>query len=137
MSITKSIQPKKQRKALFNMPLHLRNRLVTAPLSKELREKYGVRNMPVKVGDTVKVVRGDNRGKEGKVTRVNRERGWIFIEGLTREKASGTPSFIPIHASKVIITKLDLKDKERRKIIEKRSGKAVEAEETKEEGEKQ
>lgn len=138
MSLTKSIQPKKQRKLLFKMPLHLRKKLVVAPLSKELRNKYGVRNMPVKEGDTVKVVRGDNAGKEGKVVKVNRKRGWIFIEGLTREKASGTPVFIPIHASKVVITKLDLKDKERKAIIERRTGKTVEVEEEKKkEGDKQ
>ncbi|PNV81534.1 MAG: 50S ribosomal protein L24 [Fervidicoccus sp.] len=136
MSMTKSIHPKKQRKFLFQMPLHLRKKLVVAPLSRELREKHGVRNMSVKEGDTVKVVRGDNVGKEGKVVKVNRKRGWIFIEGLTREKASGTPAFIPIHASKVVITKLDLKDKERKAIIERKTGKAVEEEEKKE-GDKQ
>jgi len=133
MAITKSIHPKKQRKQLYEMPLHLRKKLIVAPLSDELREKYGVRNLPVKKGDTVKVVRGDNAGKEGKVVKVNTARGWVFIEGLTREKASGTPAFIPIHASKVVITKLDLKDKERKAVIERRTGKSVEAEEAKEE----
>uniref|UniRef100_A0A7J3SKP8 Large ribosomal subunit protein uL24 n=1 Tax=Fervidicoccus fontis TaxID=683846 RepID=A0A7J3SKP8_9CREN len=137
MSITSSIHPKKQRKSLFNMPKHLRKKVISAPLSEELRNKYNVRSLPVKAGDTVKVVRGDNAGKEGKVTRVNRGNGWVFIEGLTREKANGTPTFIPIHASKVVITKLDLKDKERKAMIERASGRPVEAEEEKKEGEKQ
>lgn len=37
-------QPRKQRKFLYNAPLHLRGgKIMSAPLSKELREKYGVR----------------------------------------------------------------------------------------------
>lgn len=133
MSKTISIKPSKQRKAQLNAPLHKREKLVSAPLSKELRNKYGIRNLPVRVGDTVKVVRGSYAGKEGKVVKVIRKTQRLHIEGLTRERADGTPVYIPIHASKVVITKLELKDEERKKIIERRTGKAVaeEKEETK------
>merc|ERR1712096_179403 len=48
----------KSRKRHFSAPSHIRRRLMSAPLSKELRTKYGVRSMPVRKDDEVQVVRG-------------------------------------------------------------------------------
>ncbi len=126
MGFTISDQPRKQRKALYNAPLHLRRKLLTAPLSKELREKYGVKRLPVRKGDEVRIVRGAYAGMEGKVNRVDLRKVRIYIDGVTRERSDGTPVFIPIHPSKVEIIKLDLSDEERRKIIERRKGRIVE-----------
>lgn len=124
--LTLSRQPRKQRKAYYNAPLHKRQKLVTAPLSRELREKYGVKRLPVRKGDKVRVTRGDSKGTEGEVVRVDLRRYRIFIDGVTIEKADKTPVFKPIHPSKVEITDLKLDDW-RRKIIERR-GQAVEEE---------
>jgi len=117
-----SKQPKKQRKFLHNAPLHLRQKLMSAPLSRELREKYGVRNLPVREGDKVKIVRGDFRGKEGKVMEVDLARYRIHVEGVIQKKTDGTEVFYPIHPSNVVITELNLDDPERKKIIERRAG---------------
>ncbi len=117
--LTKSKQPRKQRKAYFNAPLHLRQKLVSAPLSRELREKYGVRSLPVRKGDKVRVVRGDFRGKEGEVVKVDLRKYRIHIDGVVIEKTDKTPVFRPIHPSKVEIIELKLDDW-RRKIIERR-----------------
>jgi large subunit ribosomal protein L24 len=117
-----SKQPKKQRKFLHNAPLHLRQKLMSAPLSGELREKYGVRNLPVREGDKVKIVRGDFKGKEGNVMEVDLTRYRIHVEGVTQTKVDGTEVFYPIHPSNVIITDLNLDDPERKKIIERRAG---------------
>ena len=122
MPITTSSKPSKQRKALYAMPLHLRHKLFTAPLSPELREKYGVKRLPVRTGDVVRVMRGDFAGHEGKVVKVNLKHARIFIEGVQIKKADGTPVYYPIHPSKVMIVKLDLSDKYRLKIIERRKG---------------
>ncbi len=131
--LTTSKQPRKQRKAYFNAPLHKRQKLMTAPLSRELREKYGIRNLPVRKGDKVRVVRGDFRGKEGEVVRVDLRNYRIYIDGVTIKKADETPVFRPIHPSKVVIVELKL-DEWRRKIIERRS-KATQIIEEKSEGE--
>lgn len=133
MGITVSKQPRKQRKSLYNAPLHIRRKLLTAPLSKELREKYGIKRLPVRKGDEVRIVRGSYAGMEGKVNRVDLKKIRIYIDGVTRERADGTPVFVPIHPSKVEIIKLDLSDKERRKIIERKKGRIVEEEAKKEE----
>jgi len=56
MAFTKSKQPRKQRKALFNAPLHLRRKVMSAMLSKELKEKLGKNAIPVRKGDVVRAV---------------------------------------------------------------------------------
>ena len=121
MGFVSSAKPSKQRKALYNAPLHLKKKLLNAPLSPELREKYGVKRLPVRKGDTVRIMRGDWKGHEGKVVRVDTKKSRIFIEGVQRKKADQTPVYYPIHPSKVMIVKLDLGDKWRKKIIERRA----------------
>jgi ribosomal protein uL24 len=67
-------------------------------LSKDLRAKYAVRSIPVRKGDTIKVMRGNfpsliligtQKGKEGKVNAVYRKKWVLHIEKLTREKHNG------------------------------------------------
>jgi large subunit ribosomal protein L24 len=76
-----------------------------------LRKKHGVRGLPVRTGDSVRIMRGDFAGLEGKVERVQYSSGRIYVEGMTREKAAGVASKLPVHASKVQITNLNLSDK--------------------------
>lgn len=118
MKVTK---PNKQRKMLFQAPLHKRYKLFTAPLSDELIKSHGVDSLPVRTGDSVRILRGDRKGLEGKVIGVDRKNYRIFVEGVTREKVDGTAVQIPIHPSKVMITSLNLDDKWRREIIKRKS----------------
>lgn len=89
-------------------------------LSKELREKHALKAIrPVK-GDGVRIVRGGFKGIEGKITRVDPKLAKIFIEGVTREKiAGGKTGAVPIDASKVIVTSLNLEDKIRKAHLER------------------
>ncbi|MEM2917525.1 MAG: 50S ribosomal protein L24, partial [Candidatus Bathyarchaeia archaeon] len=91
------------------------------PLSDELIKSHGVDSLPVRTGDSVRILRGDRKGLEGKVIGVDRKNYRIFVEGVTREKVDGTAIQIPIHPSKVIITSLNLDDKWRREIIKRKS----------------
>jgi large subunit ribosomal protein L24 len=80
-------------------------------------------------------MRGDFTGIEGKVNRVDKDRGRLFVEGLTREKASGTSALLTVHSSKVMITNLNLSDKWRVDVLEAgRPRVAVEETAGKEEG---
>ena len=117
---SKTVKPSKQRKRLFQAPYHIRGKILSAHLSSELRERYNTRSLPVRTGDTVRVLRGDYKGVEGKVMRVDRKKYRIFIEGITREKADGTTILVPIHPSNVEIIRLNLDDKFRKKILERR-----------------
>ena len=132
MQTTKRVKdPRKQRKRLYNAPAHIRHKLMAAPLAPELIKSKGVKSLPVKKGDTVRVVRGDHLGFEGKVNRVDMKRYRIFLEGLTREKVDGTNIFVSVHPSKVMIKNLKLDDKWRKAIVERKKALAQSREEVK------
>ena len=118
--VTKS--KRKQRKRLYNLPTHKRNRLFNAKLHDDLRAEYGIKRMTIRNGDSVLVVRGEFRDMEGKVSKVDHQKAQLFIEGASIEKSSGTTFDIPIHPSNVILTKIEVKkDKWRKKIIERKA----------------
>ena len=89
-----------------------------AHLSQELKEAHGRRTVRPRVGDTVRIVRGEFKGIEGKVTKVDSAKGVVNVEGVTREKLKGGTSPVPIHSSNVVLTSLVLADKERKKKLE-------------------
>jgi large subunit ribosomal protein L24 len=95
---------------------------MSAHLEPKLIEKYNIRSLPVRKGDTIKIVRGDKKikGFEGKVIEVDLKSCKIAIEGVTSVKADRKEVQRYIHPSNVIITKLDLSDPLRRKRIEKK-----------------
>lgn len=116
-------KPSKQRKMIYEAPAHKVGRLLTAPLSKELRTSQGRRSYPVRKGDTVKILRGDFAGIEGKITDIERRRQRLFVEGVQREKTSGTSANVSVNSSKVVITKLNLDDKWRSQSVKLSQGK--------------
>merc|ERR1711957_821576 len=111
---------RKSRKAYFTAPSHIRRKLMSAPLSKELRTKYNVRSLPIRRDDEVIVCRGHYHDREGKVTEVYRKKWRIHIERLTRDKANGQTVPIGIHASKVMITKIKI-DKDRKALLDRKN----------------
>merc|ERR1712228_354630 len=111
----------KSRKRHFTAPSHIRRRLMSAPLSKELRTKYGVRSMPIRKDDEVQVTRGHYKGQQvGKVVQCYRKKYVVYIERIQREKANGAQVYVGIHPSKVVIVKLKM-DKDRKKILERKA----------------
>lgn len=99
---------RKSRLAHFSAPSHLRYKLLSAALSRELRSKHGIRSLPVRRDDEVKIVRGFHKDTAGKVSQVYRKRWCIHIEKLTKTRANGALVRIPIHPSNVVLTKLKL-----------------------------
>lgn len=95
---------------------------MAAPLSKELREQYNIRSIPIRKDDEVLVARGSKKGSEGKVSSVYRLKYMIQVEKLTKEKSNGVSVPVNVHPSKVVITKLHL-DKDRKALIERKGGK--------------
>jgi large subunit ribosomal protein L26e len=107
---------RKSRAAHYQAPSSQRRTIMSAPLSKELREKYNVRSIPIRKDDEVTIVRGSNKGREGKVTAVYRLKYVIHVERVTRDKASGQSVPLGVHPSNVVISKLKL-DKDREDIL--------------------
>ena len=116
----KSTKPTKQRKMLYQASINERYRRFSAPLSSKLKESHGTSSVPVRKGDTVMIMRGDRKSTEGKVTQIDRKRYRIFVEGVNREKVDGTNIPVPVHPSKVMITRLNLDDKWRKRILERK-----------------
>lgn len=108
----------KQRKVRHTADSAKRAKLMCAPLSKELKQKYGgVKSMPIRKDDRVRVVRGGKKETEGKVVRVYRKNYVIHIERMTKDKANQQTVPIPIDPSNVVITQLKM-DKNRKEKLE-------------------
>ena len=107
-----SSKARNQRKMRANAPAHIKRKMLSSHLSADLQKEYGKRSARVCLGDTVMVLRGgeDIRGVEGKVIGVMTDEGRITIEGVTINQADNTAVARPIHASNVVITKLNLDD---------------------------
>lgn len=112
---------RKNRKRHFNAPSHIRRIIMSAPLSKELRTKYGVRSVPIRKDDEVQVVRGHHKGQQvGKVVQVYRKKYVIYIERIQREKANGASVHVGIHPSNVVIVKIKM-DRDRKMLLDRRA----------------
>jgi large subunit ribosomal protein L24 len=98
----KSTKPRKQRHMLYNAPLHKKHRMMSAHLAENLLLKYDRRSLPVVKGDTVKIMRGNFRGHEDKISKVNLIDQTVEIEGVTLTTAKGTKIAKPIHASTLL-----------------------------------
>jgi len=112
-----SKKPRKQRKYVYHAPLHVRHKLLSAHLSKELREKYKKRSFPVRKGDEVQIMIGKFKKKTGKISRVDLKKIKVYIDGITRKKVDGSEVQIPTHPSNLKIINLNLEDKKRIKAL--------------------
>ncbi len=116
-----SEKARKKRYRHHNAPLHIKRKSLSAHLAPKYLEdgkKAYPRSAVVKKGDTVKIMRGRDRGKEGKVTEVETDTGRVMIEGLTMGKADKSQVSRPVHASNLMITKLTLDDPWRKRKLE-------------------
>src|SRR3989344_3904322 len=101
-----SSRPRKQRKYVYNAPLHLARKLLSVHLSKELKQKYGKRNVPVRKGDNVKVMVGQFKKKTGKIESLDVRRRRVYVEGVYLVKRDGSKMPYPLHPSNLLIISL-------------------------------
>jgi len=126
-----SRQVRKQRKYRYNAPMHLKHKFLSAHLSKELKEKYGKRSIPLRKGDEVLVMRGSFADKKGKISLIDLTNSRVAIEALQRQKRDGTKVNAYFRPSALKILNLSLEDKERISALNRKqaaSGKAKIAE---------
>lgn len=115
-----SKNPKKQRKYRFRAPLHTKQKFMNAHLSKELRGRYSKRSVGLRKGDKVKVMRGKFRKHEGKIEKIELKKARVFVSGLEIAKKDGTKKQLALHPSKLMITELNLDDKLRQNILDRK-----------------
>ena len=82
-------------------------------------KKYGKRNVPVRKGDKVKILRGQFRKKDGKIERVDKKKNKILITGIELVKKDGSKVLQPTDPSNLMIIELNLDDKKRKAKVEK------------------
>ena len=133
-------KPNKQRKAVAKAPLHIKRKRVRARC---IDPAYPtIRNITVRVGDRVQVHRGDwgnpgsdkdeggkrlgaARGKSGVeagVIGIDSKKGKVFVEGVSQPKSDGKEEGISVHASNLVVIKVDESDPIRIKKLESRIG---------------
>jgi large subunit ribosomal protein L24 len=92
--------------------------LVCSNLSDNLKKQYNKKSTSVVKGDTVRIMRGEYKGVEGKVEKINTNKGKLSIEGVQREKIKGGQVKVLIHASNVKISSLNMDDNYRKNKFE-------------------
>ena len=115
-SVKVSSSRRTQRRNLYTAPSSQRRKIMSVRLSKALRLKHKIRNLPIRKNDTVKVCKGKLKNKTGKVTAVYRKRWVIHIEKLSKQNTNGQPGNIPIKPSNCAIDTLHL-DKDRQNTL--------------------
>ena len=113
------MKPTKVRnRQIYRAVNNVRNKQVGATLSKQLRQKYHRRSIRIVNGDTVKILRGEYKGIDGKVTKISLDKNSIAVEGVQREKLKGGKIDLYIHSSNTVITSLNTEDNWRIKKLE-------------------
>ncbi len=108
-----SKKPNKQRKYVYTAPIHIRSKLLCGHLSPDLRKKHKMRSARVRIGDTVKIMAGNFKGKTGKIERVDTKNAKVYITGIEKVKKDGSKTMYPIRPSKLMIQDLNMSDKKR------------------------
>ena len=106
------MKPTKMRNNLiYQATFQTRNKQLGSALSKELRKKYGKRSVRVIEGDSVKILRGEFKGVEGKISNVSTQKNSVAIEGVKKEKTKGDKFDVYIHTSDLVVTSINTDDK--------------------------
>lgn len=131
------MKPTKMRNnQIYRASLRTKSNQLGSPLSKDLQKKYGKRSVRVVKGDTVKVIRGEYKDVDGKVSKVSTQKNSVAIEGIKKEKGKGDKFDVFIHSSNVMVTDLNTVDAWRIGKIEGKKGSKIKSEEKSKEAEK-
>ena len=106
------MKPTKMRNSLiYRATFHTRSKQLGSQLSDDLRKKYGKKSVRVIEGDSIKIVRGEFKGVDGKVSKVSTKKSSVAIEGVKKEKTKGDKFDVYIHTSNLVVTGLNTDDK--------------------------
>jgi large subunit ribosomal protein L24 len=106
------MKPTKSRNNLiYNATFHTRSKQLSSQLSEDLRKKYGKKSVRVIEGDSIKIVRGEFKGVDGKISKVSTKKSSVSVEGVKKEKTKGDKFDVYIHTSNLLVTGLNTEDK--------------------------
>ncbi len=102
---------KRERRKRYGAKLHQKKAHMRVHVAKEARGEKKMRSALIGKGDSVKVLRGDHKGKGAKVMRVSHLKRMVYLEGISQRNARGVEALVPFEPSNLMITAL----KERKK----------------------
>lgn len=105
----KSKKPVKQRSALRKIKNHQVSKIFTIPLDEPMQAQYGVKRMPLRIGDSVRIESGEFEGIEGSILSIDKKKRRVTIEEATLQKRDGSNYFVPVAISKLTLTKFETK----------------------------
>ena len=106
------VKPTKMRnRMLFQATLQTRSKQMGSALSKDLQKKYGKKSARIVEGDSIKIVRGEFKGVDGKVAKISTQKSSVAIDGVKKEKTKGDKFDVYIHTSNLVINSLNSDDK--------------------------
>ncbi len=112
--------PRRQRRALYNASTTERRRRMTVPLSRELRRRFKRRNVPIRKGDTVRVLSGSFKGREERVAKVSRRAYSVTLDNVTLKTAEEKLKPLALRPAHLVVTRLNLADPWRRRALKVR-----------------
>ncbi len=96
---------------IYQATFQTRSKQLGSALSKDLHKKYGKRSVRVNEGDSVKIVRGEYKGVDGKISKISPQKNSVTIEGIKKEKTKGDKFDVYIHTSNLVVTSLNTENK--------------------------
>ena len=96
---------------IYRATFQTRSKQLGSPLSKDLRKKYGKRSVRVNEGDSIKIVRGEFKGVDGKIGKISPQKNSVTIEGIKKEKTKGDKFDVYIHTSNLLVTSLNTENR--------------------------
>ncbi len=110
--------PRRQRRALYEASPPSRRLRMSAPLSRELRARFHARSLPVRKGDTVRVMAGSFVGQEERIARVDRQSYTVTLENVTVKTGEEKMTALPVRANRLLLVRLNLADPWRRRMLQ-------------------
>ncbi|MHB1435194.1 MAG: 50S ribosomal protein L24 [Thermoplasmata archaeon] len=110
--------PRRQRRALYEASPPSRRLRMSAPLSRELRARFHTRSLPVRKGDTVRVMAGSFVGQEERVARVDRRSYTVTLENVTVKTGEEKMTALPVRPNRLLLVRLNLADPWRRQMLQ-------------------
>ncbi len=106
------MKPTKMRnKMIYLATYNTRSKQLGSSLSKDLQKKYGKRSVRINEGDSIKIVRGEFKGVDGKISKISPQKNSVSIEGIKKEKTKGDKFDVYIHTSNLVVTSLNTGNK--------------------------
>ncbi|NWJ28959.1 50S ribosomal protein L24 [Marine Group I thaumarchaeote] len=106
------MKPTKMRnKMIYRATYTTKSKQLGSALSKDLHKKYGRRSVRVIEGDSIRIVRGEYKGVDGKISKISTQKNSVSIEGIKKEKTKGDKFDVYIHTSNLVVTSLNTGDK--------------------------